>query len=550
MSASPQSSVVLDRDAFMRQLISSLGHLNEGILGSEIAGGYITNVGLSMGAAIEAEYKRALDIEGPFSVEQYAHVIVDLKQKIQGNFSLLRATPDYVEVETDSCPFGDFVQHSPSLCFMTSSVFGGIAARNFGYAKVVLHKRIALGDSGCHVTVHLKPTEAAKEAIGREYFPDADLASPDIAEQLRLMERMRELKTRLEQTTLQWDALVDASPSAILVVDLDGRIAFANSSWRDLAGIEGSELEGQSLTDVATEDAAAALEEGLAHIRRGGRVLGQEVAIRHRIGASRTASVSGSPLHSDGGEAYGALFLFHDITDRVALERMREEFLHASSHELSTPITTIRGMTQFLLKAVESEQISTADLADRLRHIQREADRLILLGNDLSDAIGMRSIGRMRLNRANTDLAELVQEVLREERHHSPLIETILTVPDAPAVAFVDARRVTQILDNLISNAHKYTPDGGKVRVTVQATPDYSEVEVQDEGVGIPTEDLGQIFEPFVRASNASSLNFPGTGLGLYIARSIAEAHGGSIAVDSRLGHGSTFTLRLPRGHD
>lgn len=548
MTTPAESSVVLDRDSFMRQLISSLGHLNEGILGSEIAGGYIVNVGLSMGAAIEAEYKRVLGVDGAFSLDQYAHVIVDLKQKIQGNFRLLRATEDYVEVETDSCPFGDLVQHSPSLCFMTSSVFGGIAARNFGYAKVVLHKRIALGDSGCHVTVHLRQTEAAKASIGREYFPDADRASPDIAEQLQLMERMSRLKQRLERTTLQWEALVDASPGAILVVDLDGRIAFANSGWRELAGIEGGELTGQLLTDVAVREARSSLDEALTLIRDGHRVLGNEVVLAHRIGANRTASVSGSRLHGENGEAYGALFLFQDITDRVALDRMREEFLHASSHELSTPLTTISGMTQFLLRALEAEQISPADLADRLRHIQREADRLILLGNDLSDAISMRSSGRMRLERQDADLIELARDAIHEERLHSQSVRATLAAPDAPMVVFVDRRRIAQILDNLIANAQKYTTSGSDVRVSVRSADDYAEVEIKDEGIGIPPEDLERIFDPFVRASNASSLNFPGTGLGLYIARSIAEAHGGSISVESRLGQGSTFTLRLPMG--
>src|SRR5579859_1263142 len=105
--------ITLDRDTFMRQLISSLGHLNEGILGSDVAGAYIMNVGLSMSAAIEAEYKQFWGIDRPFTLDEYAHVIVDLKQKIHGNFSLVSKDPAKVVVQTTSCPFDDFVRPSP-----------------------------------------------------------------------------------------------------------------------------------------------------------------------------------------------------------------------------------------------------------------------------------------------------------------------------------------------------------------------------------------------------------------------------------------------------
>ncbi|MEX2375611.1 MAG: ATP-binding protein [Dehalococcoidia bacterium] len=546
MPASFLTPVALDRDAFMRQLIASLGHLNEGILGSEVAGGYITNVGLSMGAAMEAEYKRFWGIDRPFTVDEYAHVIVDLKQKIQGNFSLIGSGEDYVEVETTSCPFEDFVKQSPSLCFMTSSVFGGIAARNFGYAKVVLHKRIALGDPGCHVTVHLKPTDAAKAAVGREYFPEADLASPDIAEQLHLMERLKELRGHLERSTIQWDALVDASPGAILVVDTDGHIAVANSAWRELAGVEGAELIGGRAVEIAVDDEADGVQDALKRVLSGER-LATEVRVKHRVAAGATTMMSGGPLRSDSGQIYGAILLFHDISERVEVERMKEEFLHASSHELRTPITTIKGLTQYLLKAIERDQLEPADLADRLRRIQHEADRLVMLGGDLADAIGMRGSGKMRLKREVSDLTALVREAIAEERSSTSPPRYEVDAPSTPMTASIDPQRITQILDNMLSNAEKYSPDGGTIRVQLQESHDAVEVQVSDEGIGIPADQLEEIFQPFVRGTNAASLNFPGTGLGLYIARAIAEAHGGVLLVESKERGGSTFTLRLPR---
>src|SRR5579875_3142766 len=200
--------IPLDRDIFMRRLITSLGHLNEGILGSDLTGAYIMNVGLSMGDAIEEEYKRFWGIDRSFTLDEYAHVIVDLKQKIQGNFSLVSKDPQKVVVRTTSCPFDSLVHQSPSLCFMTSSVFGGIAARNFGYAKVVLHQRIALGDDGCYVSVYLQPTPEAEAAVGKEYFPEVERASPDIAQQLRLMDNVRRLQRELGEMHSRWEEVV------------------------------------------------------------------------------------------------------------------------------------------------------------------------------------------------------------------------------------------------------------------------------------------------------------------------------------------------------
>ncbi len=198
----------LNRDAFMRQLIVALSHLNEHTTGSESAGMYIKSIGLSMGAAIEYEYKKFWGIDRPFTVDEYAHVIVDLKQHIHGNFFLIYKDEEKVIVKTTSCPFDEIVRESPALCFMTSSVFGGIAARNFGYAKSVLHKRIALGDTinvdgenvpGCHVTVYLQETEEAKAARGQEYTLNMSLPFYNPVEQLLAVQQATSISGKSAQ---------------------------------------------------------------------------------------------------------------------------------------------------------------------------------------------------------------------------------------------------------------------------------------------------------------------------------------------------------------
>jgi PAS domain S-box-containing protein len=542
--------IALDRDGFMRRLIASLGHLNEGLLGSEVAGGYVMQVGLSMGAAIEAEYKRFWGIDRTFTVDEYAHVIVDLKQKIHGNFSVVSKDPDKVVVRTTSCPFDAFVRQSPSLCFMTSSVFGGIAARNFGYAKVVLHRRIALGDDGCYVSVHLRPTPEAREAVGREYFPDVDRASPDIAEQLRLMDRLRTLRRELGEASARWEEVIHAAAEAIAVLDGDGRIAYANARWRDLLGVEGDELVGGRLETLALPDDRDRLREALARVRGGERLPGLEVMVLHRDGTPREAVVSGGPIRDEHGERAGVLLIVRDVTAEREAARLKDQFLATASHELRTPIATVRGLAELLLLTLQRQgDVDPAQLEDRLTAIVRETDRLALLGRDLLDASRAQT-SHLRVDLAPLDLNDAAAAAVARARALLPLTaahhEVVLKSTPGPVPVLADRDRLDQVLDNLLDNAIKYSPDGGRIEVAVGAGDGLGSVRVRDRGIGIPEEDRANLFAPFFRAGNASARHFPGLGLGLHLARQVVEAHGGTITIDSSEGHGTTVSVALP----
>jgi PAS domain S-box-containing protein len=542
--------VALDRDAFMRRLIASLGHLNEGLLGSDVAGGYVMQVGLSMGAAIEAEYKRFWGIDRPFTLDEYAHVIVDLKQKIQGNFSVVSKDPTKVVVRTTSCPFDAFVRQSPSLCFMTSSVFGGIAARNFGYAKVVLHRRIALGDDGCYVSVHLQPTAEAKAGVGREYFPDIDLASPDIAEQLRLMDSLRALRRELGETSARWEEVIHSASEAIVVLDREGRIAYANARWRDLLGVEGDELVGITLETIALPDDRQRMRVALSQVHAGERVPGVTLDVLHRDGRRRTAVMSGGPVRDETGAMVGALLIIRDVTAEREAARLKDEFLATASHELQTPIASVKGLAEVLLLTLQRHgSIEPAQLESRLTSIVREADRLALLGRDLLDASRAQA-GKLRLDPVPVDLRDLAAATV--ERRQAVLataavsyvLHSRLTPVAAPILA--DRARLDQVLDNLLENAVKYSPYGGRVDVIVETRAGRALVRFRDEGIGIPAEDQASLFTPFFRARNASAQNLPGLGLGLHLSQLIVEAHGGTITVESVEDQGTTITIDLP----
>lgn len=161
--------VALERDGFVRTLLRELSGSLQDVVGLEEASGFISIVGQRMGEQINDQYLTALKIDR-LTRPQVAQVLVDLKRRIQGDFFIIEETDDKIVLGNRACPFADKVIGRPSLCMMTSNVFGLIAAENLGYSKVVIEEAIARGDSGCRIVVHLKPTEEAKAAEGREYF--------------------------------------------------------------------------------------------------------------------------------------------------------------------------------------------------------------------------------------------------------------------------------------------------------------------------------------------------------------------------------------------
>lgn len=165
------ASVPLDRDRFLRNLLRELSGTLESVVGLDEAAGYVSVVGGSIGEQIDNEYRGALQVD-KLSCAQVAEVLVDLKRRIEGDFYVIEQTEDRIVLGNRHCPFGHYVQDRPSLCMMTSNVFGSIAARNLGYARVEIEEAIARGDPGCRVIVHLRPVDEP-EPDSREYFgPD------------------------------------------------------------------------------------------------------------------------------------------------------------------------------------------------------------------------------------------------------------------------------------------------------------------------------------------------------------------------------------------
>jgi signal transduction histidine kinase len=241
-------------------------------------------------------------------------------------------------------------------------------------------------------------------------------------------------------------------------------------------------------------------------------------------------------------EAETAQRLLTEQNERLReADRLKDEFVALISHDLRTPLTSITGYTQLALEAELAD-----DVRGYLDVVARNSDRLLALVNDLLFVARLQA-GELSLEPHDVDLAEVVRETVQalEPRAAAKAIDLTCVLDSVPVVR-ADRGRLQQLLDNLVSNALKFTPDGGSVYVSLGRKNDAVLLEVADTGIGIATDDQRRLFQRFFRAENAVERQLPGTGLGLYISRVIAEAHEGSLTVSSELGRGSTFRLELP----
>jgi signal transduction histidine kinase len=223
-------------------------------------------------------------------------------------------------------------------------------------------------------------------------------------------------------------------------------------------------------------------------------------------------------------------------------DRLKDEFVALISHDLRTPLTSIIGYLELML----DEGNLTEDQRGYVEVVDRNADRLLQLVNDLLFVARLEA-GQLDLHRCPLDLAAVVRQSVVEAGPRAAASGIELTCEvngEVPVQA--DKGRMFQVLDNLVSNAIKFTPPGGGVRVSVSPVNGVARLDVEDTGIGIAPADQQHLFERFFRAPETAEKQIPGTGLGLYIARAIIEAHGGSIAVDSKPGEGTSFSVELP----
>jgi len=362
---------------------------------------------------------------------------------------------------------------------------------------------------------------------------------------------VEEIAERLAQQAAQLDTIIEAIPDGVYVCDAEGMRSRVNAPGAALLGLTMEQalqpiaaywdlirpryLDG---TPIPVEDFP--LSQALRGIIRTDI---RFIVCHHISGEDVHLLASCAPIRNAAGVITGAVAVCSDISELQRLERQKDEFLSVASHELKTPLTSLKILTQLAHRQLQRTGIGGLEHMDRMEHSIIRMERLV---NDLLDVSRIES-GRLALRLEPLDLVSLCRHVAAEQMAASER-EIALELPREPTIVRVDADRIDQVLANLLSNALKYSPQERPVTLTVRIEAANVVVAIRDEGSGIPQEALPHLFERFYRVPGVQvqSGSGVGLGLGLYITRELVERHGGQIGAESSPGFGTTFSVTLP----
>ncbi|MED0672382.1 ATP-binding protein [Aneurinibacillus aneurinilyticus] len=344
----------------------------------------------------------------------------------------------------------------------------------------------------------------------------------------------------IQENEKRLESILNNMFSGMILISDSRRIVMMNAAAEKLLGYEAKNFMGHLHTEIGKSSGLSLI---IDRCLETGEKIREEIHVyypeEHIIDANLGAYTN------EDGEIKGVIVLLHDITAIRRLEKMRSEFVANVSHELKTPITSIKGFTETLLDgALEDAEISRSFLTI----INEESDRLNRLITDILDLSKIEQ-KRMPLKVEEINLDKLIKETVRIIREEARAKNIAIYLPtEKNLIIEGDKDRIQQIILNLVSNAINYTPDNGEVTITLQERDSKSiEMKIADTGIGIPPEHISRIFERFYRVDKARSRESGGTGLGLAIVKHLIDSHHGMIHVESEEGRGTTFTVILPR---
>jgi two-component system phosphate regulon sensor histidine kinase PhoR len=339
------------------------------------------------------------------------------------------------------------------------------------------------------------------------------------------------------------DTVLDTVDVGVLVIDAAGHDVLMNARQHRIHQLSlppgvADAAEAQLMLFADGHGTPLPVQDRVAYRAIRGEAFTDELVWAGAPGHQRVLSVSAKPMHDERGHAEGSVLSFHDVTDLVAALEAKDDLLAGVSHELRTPLTSIRGYTELLTMTEDPVEVRAG-----LEVIERNADQLLALVEDLLAT----PTSPFTLQRAPVDLVALAHQAVTAlgPRAEAAGVTVSIDAPDH-LVAGCDRVRLGQVLDNLLTNAVKYSPDGGHVLVHLAEVGETVRCEVVDHGMGMTEQDTQKVFERFHRSAHARMSTIPGLGLGLAVTRDIVEAHGGTITCHSTLGEGATFTITLP----
>ena len=362
----------------------------------------------------------------------------------------------------------------------------------------------------------------------------------------RMGQTLKEKVQQISQEKSKLESVMSSMTSGVILCDSGGRINYINEAAIETFGVEGKKVVGLPLQSAIRN---FLLYEKLQEVLKTGEMKSFELNLffpETRVVQVHMVPITGGIAGDTGEEIISVLAVLHDITGIRSLERMRSEFVANVSHELRTPLTTIKGYAETLLE--ESNRTDPETVERILTIIDKEAGRLARLLKDLLNLSQIES-SKAVMKKQKVDLYPVLEDavsLLREQATEKTLhLEVEAPSRDLPTVTG-DPDWLLQLFIDLLDNAIKYTPAGGRITLQITHQPGEVVVSITDTGIGIPAANLPYIFERFYRVDKARSRSVGGTGLGLAIVKHIVEAHNGRVEVQSTVGEGTTFHIHLP----
>jgi PAS domain S-box-containing protein len=470
---------------------------------------------------------------------------------------VIRQVEDGAELPGGSFPLGDG---------LTSQVIHTREARlirNWSADGPPVHVRYASNKAGLPESAIIVPLLHSQHVLGvlavysyhAEAFDADDLLLMEViaghaAAAIANLSHSDRLDAQLQRRVSELEVILASMGDALLIVDMDGRVVRVNHAARVLLGIEESSVVLGQVLDrehwpqwpTGAQQVATKLGPFIEALKRGETPAEQEIELSDP--ARRILSLSGTPLHDVRGALSGSVLIVRDVTGPREIEDLKDEMLAIASHDLRTPITVIKAQAQTLRRIIDRASASVADVATGLDSIVVQSDHLTRLLTLLLDLSRIEA-GRFELTRQPMDLRELVARTIvgmqATTARHSLRMRA-----SRPVFGDWDARRIQEVLENLLTNAVKYSPGGGLIEVGLRTGPRAVTVRVTDSGVGLDPKEAPHVFERFYRGQRIRQLE--GAGLGLYICQVIVAAHGGRIWAESAgPGTGTSFCFTLPR---
>jgi PAS domain S-box-containing protein len=356
---------------------------------------------------------------------------------------------------------------------------------------------------------------------------------------------LKESRGLEESARSKIDHIIRSVPDGLIVCNETGRLVLINQSAEQLLNLSSAAVNSQHISQIAIDDR---LKKQILDARTSAFAEPTKAYIEGKPhdGSPLVIQTQTSRMKNDLGEATGTVTLLRDVTRERQLDRLKTEFISTAAHEFNTPLAVIIGYLELLLDPEAPSALSPALQRESLELIHGKCLVLSRIVDDLLDLGRIEVSQQMPLQKTACALAPLILSTVEQMRSQYLLHRfEVSLAPELPKNIMIDGLRFTQVLENLLTNAAKYSPNGGTIRIEGKMLSESFHCSITDEGIGLTTEDINKVFEKFYRV-DASNIAIKGLGLGLSIVKQIVETHGGTVFLRSELGRGTSVLVTLP----